>query len=187
MASKNKLVIITVLIGFLTFLDSSVQADPLADEYRIKAAFLYNFAQFVEWPQGPFKGEGTPYVFAIISGDSSPNWGAEIEKRTIRGHRIVVRYLQTLQELDEQYQVLFIHRSMEKESRRIIERLKDRPVLLVGDEIDLARAGGTINFIRIDNKIRFEVNIDVARRTDLLISSELLKLGSIVTTENIRN
>ena len=168
----------------LTSLSPVVKRSFGADEYQVKVAFLYSFAKFVQWPSESSPNEDTPFIFSFISRDSLLSQGAEIENRMIRGRRTVVRYPRTPEEIDVRSRVLFIHHSMEDESGTIIQRLKNNPVLIVGDEMDLARRGGTINLIKSDNKIRFEVNIDEARRTGLIISSELLQLARIVTTKD---
>lgn len=173
-----------VLSLILTFLSPVVKRSFAADEYQVKVAFLYSFAKFVQWPAESSPNKDTPFIFSFISKDSLFSQGAEIENRMIRGLRTVVRYPRTPEEIDVRSRVLFIHHSMEDESGAIIERLKNNPVLIVGDEMDLARRGGTINLIKSDNKIRFEVNIDEARRTGLIISSELLQLARIVTTKD---
>lgn len=173
-----------VLSLILTFLSPVAKRSFAADEYQVKVAFLYSFAKFVQWPGESSPNEGTSFIFSFISRDSLLSQGAEIENRTIRGLRTVVRYPRTPEEIDVRSRVLFIHHSMEDESGAILERLKNNPVLIVGDEMDLARRGGTINLIKSDNKIRFEVNIDEARRTGLTISSELLQLARIVTTKD---
>lgn len=186
MVITKKLFALTVALWML-LLSSPVAAGSLTDEYQVKAAILYNFAKFIKWPPGSLPEKDTPFIFSIITRDPLSGWGAEIESRTIQGHKVIVRQFRTVGELDQPCQVLFIHRSMEQESQQIIERMRNRPVLTVGDEIDLARRGGIVNFIKADNKIRFEVNIDAASRIELNISSDLLKLANIVDTGTQRN
>jgi len=177
--------ILVAAIWLLTaFCPPGPAAAPPTDEYQIKAAFLYHFAKFIEWPPSTLPKDNTPLLFAILSQDASPYWTAAIENQTVRGHAIVVRHLRALEELNEQYHLVFIHYSMAQDAGRIVQRLKNLPVLIVGDEIGWGARGGAINFIKIDKKIHFEVNLAAARNSGLKISSEMLKLARSVHTGN---
>jgi len=156
------------------------------DEYQIKAAFLYHFAKFTEWPPGTLPRDDTPLLFGILSWDASLYWTAEIETQTVRGRKIVVKHLRTPEELDSRYHVVFIHHSLSNQANAVVQCLRNLPVLIVGDEIGLT-GGCSINFIKINNKIHFEVNLEAVRNNRLKISSEMLKLARSAKTGNETN
>jgi hypothetical protein len=158
---------------------TAVSAAP-APEYLIKAAYLYNFALFVEWPAEAFLAADAPLVIGVVGSDP---FDSALE-RTVRGKRInrrplVIRRLQASQDL-RQCHILFVSSSEAARTGELISRLEGVPVLVVGETPDFARRGGTINFTIEDNKVRFEVNVDAARRARLKISAKLLNVARIV-------
>jgi hypothetical protein len=179
MAIIVKSVVLVIVIWTLQVLNPNT-ASALPDEYQVKAAILYNLVKFVKWPPQSLPAKDRPFIFCIISRESLSAWSAEIERYTVLGHRTVIKQVRTVEELDQPFQVLFIHRSMQAESQNIIEYMRNRLVLTVGDEINLARRGGIVNFIKVEDAIRIEVNVVTANQIGLNISSELLKLASVV-------
>ncbi len=152
-------------------------------EYQVKAAFLYNFAKFVDWPACESCEESRILMVGILGDDP---FGKEIQ--TIDGKRVKNKVLQvvqsnTLKEL-QNCDVLFISSSAKAELPRILEKLKGRPVLTVSDTKGFAHSGVMINLFNLENKIRFEVNPVAVEQSGLKISSQLLKLATIVEPEN---
>jgi hypothetical protein len=151
-----------------------------ASEYQIKAAFLYNFTKFVEWPPEASPGVNDPLAICIVGenpfGDSL---NALIQGKTINGHKLVVRQLEPAQDL-KGCQVAFISPSERRHIHSILDGLKGAGVLTVGDTEGFAALGGVINFTMEDNKVHFDVNVDAAERARLKISSKLLSLARIV-------
>ena len=150
-------------------------------EYLIKAAYLYNFALFVEWPTDAFPTATAPIVIGIVGPDPFD----QALDRTIRDKRInkrplVVRRLQWGQDLT-QCHILFVSSSEGSRTHEWAPRLEGLPILIVGDEIpEFARRGATINFIIEDNKVKFEVNVDAARHARLNISAKLLNVARVL-------
>jgi hypothetical protein len=154
-------------------------AATVAGEYEVKAAFLYNFARYVEWPPGAVPA-GQPFVIAVLGHDPfGPALDAVLRGRTIRDRPLAVRRLARLDEM-ETAQVLFIARSEGDEVARILRRLEGQPVLTVGEEPDFAQQGGVVRFRVDQDRVGFEINIDSAERAGLKMSSQLLKLARIV-------
>jgi hypothetical protein len=149
-------------------------------EYRVKLAFLYNFAQFVQWPADTFPDSGAP-LSICVAGDNP--FKGEIEQslsgRTIGGHPIEVRRLNP-EEDPHACQMIFVRASEMKAAPRILASSKGSSTLTVGEAKGFAERGGIINLTREENKLRFEVNIDAAAQTRLKISSKLLALAKIV-------
>jgi hypothetical protein len=154
-------------------------AEEPAREYRIKAAFIYNFAKFTRWPASSFADGEAPLAFCIYGDD--PFGGAldMVAGKTIRGRKVAVRRIAEIAAGDGCH-LLFISDSEAERLTAILAALDDRPVLTVADMPNFARAGGIINLKTTrENKLRFEINTGTARRAGLKISSKLLNLAEI--------
>jgi hypothetical protein len=153
-----------------------------ANEYEVKAAFLYNFARFVEWPNSVSPDPNGPLVIAILGRDP---FGAEIDRaiegKTVNGRRLVIKRFSSL-ETYEQCHILFVSSSERGNLPRILAAVRTSSVLTVSETDRFAQIGGIINFITIENRIRFEINQAAAARVGLKISSKLLSLGRVVRT-----
>jgi len=145
-------------------------------EYQVKAAFLYNFAKFVEWPPEAFASETAPIVIGVL-GDSP--FGTDLEKmikgKTINGRELRVR-LVSMVEL-KQCQMVFICRSEKKRVNEAFSALKGKSTLTISEMERFTESGGMINFVMEGNKVRFEIKGDTARQAGLKISSKLLSLA----------
>lgn len=161
-------------------LDLPVQSAPTT-EYQVKAAFLFNFAQFVEWPTNTFPETRTPLVIGVLGQDPFGGYLDEI----VRGERVNNRPLtvQRYRRVEEikTCHVLFISRSEEDRLDQILASLKYRKILTVADADSAARRGVMIRFVTEQRKIRLKVNLEAARAANLTISSKLLRLAEIVT------
>jgi hypothetical protein len=147
----------------------SAQSNALS-EYEVKAAFLYHFAQFVEWPPETFKEASDPLVYCTIGED--PFHGsleAALNGKTIGARSLHVRHLKQLSELQGCHLVFVV-----------LALLKGSPVLIVGESEHFVQEGGTIGFFLEENKIRFEINLEAAEKAQLKISSRLLALAKTV-------
>ncbi len=173
----HKLLIALLLVP-LALWPACGQAAPVG-EYEIKAAFLYNFAKFVEWPKCTDCKADRPFVIGILGddpfgADMALLVGKQVKERPLR----VVRAA-TLDELGG-CDVLFISNSIKDKLAGILKKLGSKPVLTVGDTAGFAQAGVMINLYQIGNKIRFEINSRAAEKAGLKISSHLLRLARIV-------
>lgn len=149
-------------------------------EYQVKAAFIYKFALFVEWPREALPDSSTPVTLGIFGKDP---FGAVLEE-TLANQKIGGRSISILRLTDYQKirkcQILFISHSETRRWPRIFEHLKTAPILTIGEAEGFAQKGGIINFFNADNKIRFEINHSAAKAHQLQISSKLLRLAKIV-------
>lgn len=150
-----------------------------APEYTVKAAFLYNFAKFVEWPADAFAGPASPIVFFVFGEDPFRDALKSLKGKTANGRPIVVRYAANLGEL-ERCHLLFVSASSMTLLPKILQATKGWSVLTVGDVDGFARDGGTINLVNEEQRIGIEVNMEAAQRARLQISSKLLGLAKIV-------
>jgi len=156
------------------------RAQDESKEYQLKAAFLFNFAQFVKWPADSFNSTDAPFSIGILGDDP---FGAALEE-TIRGesidnHRLTVVRGQSIGDLKD-CQMIFVSRSEEGHVGEILSQLNSKPVLTVSEVDSFAREGGVIDFYLSSGKVRFEINPQSAQRCGLKISSQLLSLGKIV-------
>ena len=148
-------------------------------EYQVKAVFLFNFAQFVEWDASGARA-GTPIIIGVLGDDP---FGAVLDE-TLRGERLGQRPFEVRRYRDGRdvagCDILFISRSEGDEIGEIIAELKNRPILTVSDVHDFARRGGMIQFVTDRGRIRLRINPAAAEAADLTISSKLLRAAEIV-------
>lgn len=158
---------------------SLAQGSP-SGEYQVKAAFLYNFAKFVDWPPNSFPDEKTPIALCIFRYD--PFGGALddiIRGKNIDNRRFVARRINEMEEL-KACQIVFVSAREDKLLPEILNNLKGVNALVVGEGGNFAERGGEIQFYLENNRMRFSVNVDAVQRAGLSISSKLLALAKIV-------
>jgi hypothetical protein len=150
-------------------------------EYEVKAAFLNDFAQFVEWPTDAFVDAQSPIVIGILGDDPFGDSLREIVRdENVDNRPLVIERYQRVQDI-KACQILFISQSENKRLEEILAGLKDRSILTVGDFDGFAERGGMIRFVTENNKIRFQINVEAAKTVHLTISSKLLRLAEIIT------
>jgi hypothetical protein len=153
---------------------SAVTGQPTASEYEVKAAFLYNFARFVEWPEG---ASGNQFVIGVFGEDP---FGSVLDQtvggKRVGGNELVLRRFRSLESL-EPCQILFIAAGEQGRFAEVVAALHGAPVLTVGESEGFLERGGIINLRLEDQKVRFEINAGEAERAGLKISSQLLKLA----------
>ena len=163
-------------------LASAVLSQP-PSEYEVKAAFLLNFARFVEWP--PEKGPG-PFVVAVLGEDPfGPALDRTFEGNGVAGRSSEVRRLPRLEDAGRT-QILFIGKSEERRLPAILAALRGTHVLTVSDIPGFAERGGMIGLRLEEGRVRFDINPEPATESGLKLSSQLLKLARIVSTKATR-
>lgn len=173
---------ITIIIIHCVWLIGSIMpayaeiAHGFEREYEIKAAFIYNFAKFIEWPETKFTDAKAPLILGILG--SGPIGAAleSLENKTVRGRQLTIQQVAAPENLS-QYHMLYICKSEKPELNRIIEHLGSQPILTISDIQDFVKTGGHINLVIRQNKIRFIINSVAAKKANLKISSRLLKLS----------
>jgi len=150
-------------------------------EYTLKALFIYNFGSYVEWPPAVSTSDARPFVIGILGSSPVKSTLREIAvTKTINGRRIIVEEFSSADAV-KPCQILFIARNAgSQDQQRAVERMRREPVLIVGESAGFATQGAVVNFYVEANKIRFEINVEAARRHQLTISSKLLALAKIV-------
>jgi len=155
---------------------------PRASEYQVKAVFLFNFAQFVDWRSTPVPDPRAPLVIGILGDDP---FGTILDA-TVRGEHLgerpfEIRRLRQMRDI-EACNILFISRSENERVEQILAAVQNRPVLTVSDGDDFAERGGMIQFVNDKNRIRLRINLEAAQAANLAISSKLLRVAEIVST-----
>lgn len=156
-------------------------------EYQVKAAFIYNFAKFVEWPASNFPSAASPMVLAVVGDEAMKNDISAISGRLVGTHPIQVQWF-PISRADQLLravpacQILYILPSESAEAGVMVHLLGTNNILTICDGArDFVRVGAAINFIKTpDEKIRFEINVDAVKRAGLKIQSPLLNLARIV-------
>lgn len=167
-------------IGFAFALCCSVWqpvsgADDALDEYRVKAAYLYNFISFTEWPEFP----GDELQLCVYGPDP---FGAELDAlagKSVGGRTLTIARISTVDLLDSCHAV-FLTRDVISNMPRILDRLRARPVLTMADSPGAALQGVGINMRNEADRVVFDVNIDAVHAQGLNLSFRLLRLAGEV-------
>ncbi|HTX52282.1 MAG TPA: YfiR family protein [Candidatus Baltobacteraceae bacterium] len=170
-----------VLLGFTSPAVAAVPA-PSA-EYQLKAVFLFNFAQFVEWPAQAYRDAKAPLVIGVLGEDPfGPYLDQLVRGEKVGDRPLVVRRFQRADDIKECH-ILFISRSEAASLGQIIGRLQGRSLLTVSDLDTFTRQGGIVRFVTENGKIRLRINVEAAKGCDLTISSKILRPATIVTAD----
>jgi hypothetical protein len=149
-------------------------------ELRVKAAYLLNFARFVEWPHSATEDSG-PVVIAVLGHDPiTPALEATVHDKNIKGRSISIRQFDSPEQLDH-CDILFIPHSEARKSRAVLAELSGKPVLTVGEASGFLGQGGIVEFQLIDDTLRFSINVGAAQQSSLRVSSELLGVAYSIT------
>jgi hypothetical protein len=165
----------------------NAQNAPGSSEYLIKAGFIYNFANLVQWPSTSFAQPDSPIVIVILGEDHfGTTLDRALEGKKVNARPFVIKRARSVSELQrtlgpqKECQILYVSTSEMPHLGEAIQVLRGAPVLTIGETPGFARSGGIINLILEDNKVRFEVNVQAAKDADLNISSRLLALARII-------
>jgi len=152
----------------------------LTGEIQVKAAFLFKFVKFIEWPSESFADPDAPICIGIIGEEPLKKVLEDaVLGEIIHGRKLVVQYFRTIEDI-KQCQLLFISRSEKGRLAEIISSLDRQPILTVSDIEGFPRNGGAIRLYLEDKKFRFEINPTVAQDHKVKISAQLLQLAKIV-------
>jgi hypothetical protein len=195
-----KLTVLSLTL-FLWPIIPQARADSAASlEYQVKAAFIYNFIKFVDWPKEKVPDPNTPLTIGIIGQDPFKDAFGPLQGKEARDRKVIIQRFEGFVELEEsgkkekdqphpknqdiqKCHLLFICPSESERIADIIASVKGHSVLTVADTQGFLEAGGIINFIMEEQKARFEINVTTARQAKLQIRSQLLRLAKRVIEE----
>jgi len=150
------------------------------DEYQVKAAFLYNFAKFVRWPERAFSSPTEPISICVFGRNP---FGRTLEQtvagKEFGGRAFLVRSIADPQDACRCH-IVFVSSSEKKRIAAILSAVQTSSVLTVGEFPGFAGQGGAVNFKLEDGAVHFEINLEAARLKELDISSKLLSLATVI-------
>jgi hypothetical protein len=149
-------------------------------EYQLKAAFLFNFAKFIDWPAASFPSPQSPFSICILGTDPFGHAMDDVLRdKSVDNRPVAISRLKNVAQA-KQCHMVFVSQSETAHLADVIQQLRGAGVLLVGESDGFAAAGGMIQFTREDNHVRFLINPDAADRAGLKVSSKLLSLARVV-------
>ncbi len=162
------------LLALLLLVPGAIRADSLT-EYRVKAAFLFNFVAFTVWPAEV----GNTLNLCVFGPDPFGEDLDRLEGKSVAGRSLSVRRINSVSGLAD-CQVVFVSRAAIGNLPRVLDTVSGKPVLTVSDSVGAARQGVALNMITVQNKVTFEANLGAARGNGLNLSSKLLHLAKEV-------
>jgi hypothetical protein len=146
-------------------------------EYQLKAVFLFNFAQFTDWPDSAFANEKSPLVIGIVGPDPFGSaLEATIHDESIKGRPLVLEHYSRVADIKSCH-ILFITQPELRHMDEIVKSVKEKPVLTVADSDGSAAAKAIIQFTLQNNKVHFHINTEAARVANISLSSKLLRVA----------
>lgn len=161
----------------LTLVSAAATAETPANlEYQVKASYLYNFLQFIDWPSGAHGNAGEPLVICILGPDRFGTALEALAGETVRGRPLVIRRPGS-PDGGIRCHVAFISASDPASEDALLHAVSAPGVLTIGESRGFAERGGIINLVKVRDRIRFEINPRAAQRAGFRISSQLLQLA----------
>ena len=174
--------VLAAVLAAILAMPEAAGAQAAASEHDVKAAFVYNFTKFVEWPASAFPDAQSPLQLCVLGDDRLARALQAVAGEEVGGRRLNVVRTGDAGRLAGCH-TLFIGPAEEERASRVLSSLRGEPVLTVGDARGFIERGGIINFVLEGSKIRFEINQESAERAGLKISAKLLRLAVRVAPE----
>ncbi len=201
MRIKAYIFVVIALALLLVPIVPKAQADTAPNkEQQIKAAFIYNFIKFVDWPKEKTADSNEPIIIGIIGKDPFGRVFEPIKNKKVKNRIVVIKRFKSFEEIKKlgehdkaefnrsinylrKCHLLFVCSSEKDKVKEVLALVKDHSVLTIADNKGFLESGGTINFLMEDKKVRFEINVTAAKKSKLKISSKLLRLAKRVVKE----
>lgn len=182
--SRNLLMAAVLMIALSLLSMSARGAEETENlEQRVKAAFLYQFAGYVEWPPKAFAQPGTPVTIAVLGADAlAAELSQVVTGRTVGGRAVVVKRVRPGESLAGVH-VLFIGQAESERLAQLAQAAQPRAILTVTETEGALARGSMINFVLVERRVRFEIALDSAEKGGLKLSSRLLAVAQQVRTE----
>lgn len=156
-------------------------ADTQPSEYQLKAAYIYHFAQFVDWPATAFAQTNSPLIIGVLGENPFGNdLQHTVQGKVLGGHPLSVQAYDSISDITNTCHILFISSSEKKRLTQIIAGLNGTSTLTIGESDRFIESGGIIKFVMDGPRIRFDINRTAAEKSGLKISFKLLNLASQV-------
>ena len=198
MRDELRRILIATFLMTLAFPAPALLADTeQSREYQLKAAFLYNFIKFADWPAERIPDTNEPIILGIVGKDPFAKAFEPIKEKLVKGKKVAVKRFKPFQQLKDaagddkdkmqehidairKCHVLFVCSSEKRSLKEILTLVKNHPVLTVGETQGFLETGGICNFLMEQNKVRFEVSVAAAKKAKLKMRSQLLRLAKKV-------
>lgn len=168
---------IFLLIMCSTYFASSQSSVPV--EYQVKAVFIFNFTQFVDWPSSSFASEQSPLIIGVLGENPFGSYLEETVKgETVSGHPLIVQYYKNVTDIKTCH-VLFINSNETKVIDTVLSNLKGSNILTITNNYDNSKQDEVIRFFIRNHKTGFQINSDAAKNASLNMSSKLLNVATI--------
>lgn len=168
---------IALLLILFCIAPSAAAAAPT--EYQVKAAYLYNFAKFITWPDAAFKDPKAPFVIGVLGQNSFVDALEPLTQKRLRNRPIVVKHFNTIGEATHCH-ILYLSTAQDKDLENQLNSLADHPVVSVGEGKRFASWGGMIQLTPLRGRLRFAINLGLADRVGIKIDAQLLSLAAEV-------
>ena len=194
MKNKTYIVIAVTILTALAASQARSANDPEIDrEYKVKSGFIYNFIKYIDWPEKKLNIEkdDDPIVIGVIGVNPFDGALEPITKKKIKNKKITIRYFSGFKQAKKKYSdkhieqlrnchVLFVSSSEKKIVENITKLASGSNVLTISDIDGFIKKGGIINFVTKNKKVRFSINLDAAKRSELVIPTTILKIAEKV-------
>lgn len=171
----KQILLFIVLIFMIGYVPSGHAAEP-SSEYELKAAYLYNFAKFIHWPEDTFADKRSPLIIGVLGKNPFQTELLPLTSRTVRKRPIEIRQFNTVKDVRNCH-LLYISQSVSNKLRTILKNLRTKPIVTVGDDMNFVNLGGMFQFVTRRDRLRFTVHLDVAKANAIKIDAQLLSLA----------
>ncbi len=170
-----------ILLSLMLFstISSRLALADQPSEYQLKGAYLYHFTKFVTWPDNAFTTEQAPFQICILGENPFGQLLDALTQKTIHNKPITIVELPTKQSIHHCH-LLFIAQSEQDQLTDILAITQNKPILTVGDMPHFTQQGGMIQFMRVNDTLRFSINQKIALQSDLKISATMLQVGYVI-------
>ena len=164
-------------LALLGWLAGLCPAQEVGSEYQVKAAQIYSFTKFIDWPAKKFASATSPFIIGVYGSDEITDFLREsFQSRRIKDRPVEIRHLTNKAELVGCH-LVFVSRSLRERLSSILYEMRHENILSVGETDNFLKSGGVINFVNVGGDIRFQLNLDAANRERLKVSSKLLPIS----------
>lgn len=179
---RCRIVFLFFIISILSY-PASVFAQTILKEDKIKASYIFNFIRFIQWPEQRLGNNTSPLNVCVINrSDRFIKAFKPVVGKKVNGHPLTLHKVSDADELS-QCHVVYIDKSKQKKIKELINFFDDNKILSISDIETFCKDGGMIGMVNIKGKIKVEINLDAARRAGFHISSNLLEVAKIVTSQ----
>jgi len=180
--ARGRIAAVVAATALFATASAAVPTTTIREEYQLKAVFLFNFLQFVDWPANTFADASSPFYVCVLGDDP---FGQELDEvmanERLEGRPIVIERHEDVADTEHCHLVFIAQDSADRRQRSLTE-LQNKAVLTVSDAENFANEGGVIELDVQNNHIKLLVNLQAANEAQLRVSSKLLRKAQIVGT-----